>query len=232
MGVRLGGQSFAGVGVVPQVRKGLWHRDDFINTLLSSWSVNGGAATIVGIDSESGVPGIVRQSVSAVAENSRVLGDATYMNTLLAAGHAKLYFEARGRITTLSDGTNDIAVRVGFGDTPNSDQADGIYFENNRNVHGNNQWRACCAANSVRTKTDTGVAPTAATWFRLRMELVGGVASFMIDGAPVASVSTNIPSGAGRTFTYLAATVKALGAAARTVDWDYIEIGATFSTER
>lgn len=232
--VRVAGESFAGVASsFPDVRDGLLYRDDMTNMLLSTFNGGGGAAAVTNLEGEPDAPGIVRLSVSAVAESARIrihdLSEAQFR-----PGGGALYIEARLRIATLSDGVNNFAVRAGFGDSANADHVDGIYFECDRNVHGDNAWRACCASNSLRAKSSTGVSPVAGTWTRLRAEVnaPGTQVNFFVDGVQVVGLGVNIPTAAGRGFGYIHHIVKTLGVAARTVDFDYVEVGQTFTTRR
>ncbi len=100
---------------------------------------------------------------------------------------------------TLSDGVNRFMLRMGFSimALPNT-ITQGITFEYTDNENGG-RWQAICDdAPAVETSVDTGVLVVASTYFKMEIEInaAGDSVEFFIDNVSVATITTNIPSGA------------------------------------
>jgi hypothetical protein len=105
-------------------------------------------------------------------------------------------FVMEWRVNVVALAVNDVnegIVRVGLMDSNTATEpTDGFYFEYDVNVSPN--WQAVTADGGTRTKTVTTVAAAAATWIVLKVVNDGaGNAVFYIDGAAVATISTNHP---------------------------------------
>lgn len=219
--------------IVPPVRTGLWARDDFMNQLVSSFTVT--ATGTNGTTGVAGRPGIVTQTVTAVGDAARV-NLATPSTTGLLVGGGIIDVNASVQVVQLSDGTDNLVVRVGLGDTAGAtDIIDGCYLEYDFGTHGHHNWMLCTAANSARTKTTTGIAVNAGSYSRIHIRVNADASSVScdVDGVAGASaVTTNIPTAASRTTTLQMQTVKALGALARQAFIDYYDLVQTFTTAR
>ena len=179
-----------------------------------------------------GLPGYIQASVAAVSDAVSLRG-ANAANTF-NLGNAKTWLEARVVITTAEDGTNRFSTRVGFGDADAADFTDGAYFESSLAGNASANWFRCTANNGTRTKTDTGVAPVAGTYQRLRIKVnaAGTSVDFEIDGVSVGSNTTNIPKTSGRESGIAFQSIKTLGTTARTSRLDYVDMAQVFTAAR
>lgn len=98
------------------------------------------------------------------------------------------------------------------------------YFLYNRAAYGD-VWYAVTANGAVRTETSTGVAVTAGQFTKFRIETLDATqATFYINDVLVATITTNLPSGAGKVMGPGVIIVKSVGGTARTLDVDYVDI--------
>ncbi len=224
---RPAGQRFASGGPVPAVASGSWLREDWI-----AGKSGGGTYGVVGTGTSSasadaGADGVIVFTVTA-------LNDAATWNPsgnagTIALGSGTSTFAARGQMPTLSNGTQNLSVRVGPSDTTSGDFANGIYFECDFGVHASNNWFACTAKAGVRTKVDTGVAATAAAYQDFAVITDGTTVTFYIAGVLVATISTNVPTA----LMFLSIQVtKTLGATALTARFDFVEYMHSYTAAR
>lgn len=142
-------------------------------------------------------------------------------------GNGTARFRADINIPTASNGTDTFSVRVGFNDTANSagDGVDGVFFRYTHSVNSGN-WVCVTRSNSVETAANTAIAGVAGAGIYTSLEIeVNADASsvdFRINGANVATVTTNIPTGAGRGTGVAAHIIKSLGTTNRTIVLDLI----------
>lgn len=140
-------------------------------------------------------------------------------------GSNEFTHEAVFAVPTLSDGTDTATIFSGFLNGFTGAPTNGAFF---RYTHGTNsgKWQCVCIANSVETATDSGVtlAAGAADANHHRYTVVVNAAAtsvaFYIDGALVATVTTNIPKVAGREVGYGVLIVKSAGSTARKINLD------------
>ncbi len=182
-------------------------------------------------------PGQITHNVTGVATPDRTAMHAGLANGgSILVGGGVITLETSVKHDTLSDAVDAFSHRCGLGDTSTgADQVDGIYFEGDRNVHGNNQWRGVVASNSVRTRLDLGVAPTAGTFTKLRFVVAadGSSVEFFVDDVSRGTITGGLPTGAGRQVgLLLAQVVKTVGTTLRTVRTDYFEVTQTFTAAR
>lgn len=214
-------------------RTSMYIIDDFLTTVGSIFSVS--AATSSLTVSLAGSPGIQRSTITAV--NSRVvITPNNVVITGIIVGGNPVFFEGRSRTPTVQDATDQWSDRFGLGDgTGGSDATDGCYFESDRAVNGDNNYRLCAANGGVRTKTTTGTAPTANTFerWKLIVNAAGNsIQGYRNDVAIGTPVTTNIPTAAA-TGVYWSVVVKTLGGVnARDIDRDYLETYQMFSAPR
>lgn len=164
-------------------------------------------------------------------------------------GHAVAYTFGSGtwsltcdvHIPNLSTSTERYSLIVGFGDsTAAPNQTDGVYFlydeggvSTGSTASGN--WYLVTCSNSVRTFTDSTVAIVANTWYRLKIEINadGTIVKFYINGTQYGGdVTSNIPTGTSRSTGPLLLLTKSIGTTTRVVNFDLLEIFATFTTPR
>ena len=90
-------------------------------------------------------------------------------------------------------------MRFGFLDNTSGESTDGAFFRYTDSVNGG-RWQAVTRSNNVETAVDTGVTVGVNTTYVLRVNTnaAGTEVVFRIDGAVVATITTNIPTGAGR----------------------------------
>lgn len=109
-------------------------------------------------------------------------------------------YGARFRVGALSDGTNTYTSRWGFLDSISAESVDGVFFRYTHSVNGG-RFQAVTRSNSTETAADTGITAAINTTYVVRVVVDTTVpeAKFYIDGALVATITTNIPSGLART---------------------------------
>lgn len=155
-------------------------------------------------------------------------------NQVIVFGTTAWTFEARLTVgDTLADGAA-VSWLAGFAETYGADSVvDGIYFRSSATAFGTANWRAITRSNSSSTTTDTGVAPAANTFQTLRAEVnaAGTQVQFFIDGVLVATHTTNIPTGTGRSTGISVGTERSSGAStSRTGFVDYILARGAFAS--
>lgn len=183
----------------------------------------GGSQTAQVVDGRNGV---TRNSTAAAATADRVGGITTtaVSNISLGFGQAKMVAVFAPAVN-LPDGTNTGFIRSGFLDSASATESvDAVMF---RSTNGGNYF-AVCRSNNIETATDTGVAPVLGTYVTCGIIVNASATSvvFQINGSTVATITTNIPTGAGRqvghgvTIHRVAATAVALA-----MDVDSIYLG-------
>jgi len=191
-----------------------------------------GGGNISNIPPEASHPGIVRMetNASSTARTMAAVGDVN--SVLFGSGRVRVTFWIRTS-TNLSDGTDRYTYRIGFNATSDMDSADAIMFRYVDNVNSG-KWQAVTRNDTVETSTDTGITVAANTWYRLEIDINSAATSviFKIDGTTVATVATNIPSGAGDESQVMAVITKSLGTAMRYLDIDAIKFTMNFATAR
>jgi len=207
--------------------------EDFGFTNLSGTNEAGGATNEF-TTSAQGSPGILRQTVTdTTTPDAATVNPISSIVTSIIVGGNEVRFEGRCRTPTAQDGTDQWSDRWGIGDaTAAADATDGLYFESDRAVNGDNNVRLCSATGGSRTKTTMGIAPTANVWERWTLILnaagtsMQGYLDDTATGSPVtATLPTSTASG-----VWWAQVVKTLGTTnARSVDRDYLETIQIFS---
>jgi hypothetical protein len=158
-----------------------------------------------------------------------------YRDEQYTFGSASAYtFDTLIQIPTLSTGTDEFTVRVGFQDGyAGIDANDGAYFEYTHTVNSG-QWVCKTAINSVRTTTNTSVAASAGAWVHLQIQTnaAGTSVTFYINGTLVATNTTNIPGASNPTGLAYQVTRGASTGATRYVYTDVAALTVAFSTPR
>lgn len=206
------------------IEQGLIIRDHFITSALTSsygWttSASGGTAAILVSNTaqEDGHPGIINiaSGTTATGRAALTLGPDTFK-----FGSGIWTLKVRFKLDTISDGTETYVNRIGFGDTPTADNADGAYFETS-----NTNWFRCTAAASSRTKTDTGVACSAG-WHNGKIVVTPTAVTYYMDGVSLGTNTTNIPTNAvGLVFGIF----KSVGTTSRFLYIDAVQVEMAYS---
>jgi len=213
--------------------------DDFIgsspNSTLTqltgalSWYTNGLDWAQTAALGDSGHPGVLANIDLAASNQSLFLNRR-------AAGIAQQMIVGGGVITlnwvisvvTLSAASPRYILRVGFGDTENADQANGLYFEYADNINSG-KWVYKSASASVRTTTNSSTAVT--TGYHNLQIVINAAASsvaFSVDGVSLgAAITTNIPSIAITPFVDLIESVGTVAASSIKLDLMYMSQALT-----
>lgn len=174
--------------------------------------------------------GITTPDASSIGVTSLQAGTTTTGRAGFTAGSASvrlgggtLVLTFRFQMPVLLDGTETGAIYIGFIDSGSAAPTDGAYLYWD-NTQTNFRYRT--RNNSVETDTDSGLAPAAATWYILRIEVNAAATSvtFTINGANSQSNATNIPTGAGRETGIGASILKSAGTTNRQVYLDYCKL--------
>lgn len=172
-----------------------------------------GAAVTPAQTATAGHPGVISMSPGTTATGYIEM----YMNPQgIRAGAGEIDVTWIVQVPTLSNGTDTFTVLAGIGNTVTAgSQTQGIFFNY---THGTNSGKWLC--NTIGTTADSGVTVVAGTWYTLRI-LLDSTASngyFFINGALVATITTNLPNGTFGPNIYIS---KSLGTTARTFLVDY-----------
>jgi len=172
-------------------------------------------------------PGISGIAVTTVGSGAGIYASSTGAQTTLIVGGGLVVFEGCALTVLAQDAGQQWSDRFGMGDlaSATADQDNGIYFESDRATYGDNDYRLCCAAAGVRTKTTTGTAPAVATFERWRWVMNVGatsVSAFLNDAAIGSAVTAHIPTVG--LIPFFRQSVKTLGTSSRTVQSDYYEV--------
>lgn len=154
-------------------------------------------------------------------------------NGVILLGRGQAFYETMVRIPVVSDATDTFTYRAGFIDNTGGESTDGVFF---RYVHSENsgRWTLVARSNNTETTADSGITMTAASWYKLRIEVnpAGTLASFYINGVLVGTIATNIPTASGRITGVGNVIVKSAGTTNRNADSDYIYAQIIFNTPR
>lgn len=114
-----------------------------------------------------------------------------------------MIYEALVYVDTLSTATNRVVLRAGWNDSVSGAPANSVHVELDSFVDG--EFQCVTRAASSETRTDSGITASAATWYQIRIVVTNDDSvDFYIRafgtawGSPVATHTTNIPSGTGQ----------------------------------
>ena len=144
-------------------------------------------------------------------------------NTILL-GQGRAGFACRISQRVLSDATNSYSERFGFIDSVTGESTDGAFFRYTHSVNGG-RFQAVTRSNSVETAVDTGITVAGVTSYKLEVVVNAGGSSaeFFVNGASVATITTNIPTAAGRETGCGLMLLRSVGTAAVTpITVDYV----------
>lgn len=137
----------------------------------------------------------------------------------IALGNGKHTWRSDMYIPVASDGTDTFVVRAGFIDSTGGECIDGCYFRCAHNVNGG-RWEFVTRSNNVESgsATDTGVAGVAPiASMEIEANPAGTQVVARINGAVVATNTTNIPTGPTRATGVGISITKSAGTTNRTV---------------
>jgi hypothetical protein len=132
----------------------------------------------------------------------------------------------------ISDATDNYTLIAGFFNNYTG-ATDGCYFYYNHAT--NTDWVVTTVKDGVATTTDTNVALTASTWYKLSVVVNAAATSvgFYINNSLVATHTTNIPSGVGDALGAGIYTERlSTGGTARMTLLDYMDTEIILTTER
>lgn len=211
--------------------------DDFMGDVLADeWAVTKGSdGSAVDFAVSAAVGGMIRATTGAGAGASMAANGVQIHSALnWKANTGGLAFDCRLKMAAITT----IAVFVGFTDqasslempihsagsantiTTNASDAVGLFFDTS--MSDDYWWAAGVKGDTDATHASTGIAPTADTWQRLRVEVdASGNATMLINGRVYATVSSAVTATVALT-PVVAAFRRA--ASSTTVDLDYIYV--------
>jgi len=191
----------------------------------AGWGTGGNSGNI---SSEAQGNGLMGVHTSTSSTGTRAL---TPNSANLIFGEGKVVGQFRGKIPTLSTGSERFIVHVGFLDGEIGG-TDGAYFRCTDNVSSGN-WEACTESNNSITATDTGVAATTNyTDWTIVVNAAGNEVKFYINGTLVRTETNTIPTGASRATSFGFGIQKSIGTTQRDFYSDYIQVYKKFTTAR
>lgn len=172
--------------------------------------------------------GIVTLTTTA---SSSGIGSASSLNTSVLFGGAQYSLWSRVKLDTLSDATDTYTVTAGYADS--GAVVDGCYIRYSHSINSG-KWQGVCTANSVSTTLDLGITVAISTWYKLLVVVnaTGTSAEFFVNGTSGGTITTNIPTGAGRQTGIMTRIVKSAGTTARLLNVGFIAQGVTYATAR
>lgn len=209
----------------------LYHFMDFLVAAESPFAAQqagtGAGLTQMTTTAPDDAPGWFNLNLGTVATNRAAC--AFVSGIALGAGPA--VYEARIRQEVLSDATNTFTERVGILNSVSAAGLHGVFFAYTHSVNGG-RFQAICRRSNAETPADTGVTVAAATIYKLRIEVdaTASQAVFYINGSVVATITSNIPSGAAQVIGAGIAAVRTAGTAALTpltMDYQMLDIRTT-----
>ncbi len=176
-------------------------------------------------------PGIVKSSTGSTNAGTAGVQCNTGINILLGNGEAR--YIGIHRVPTLSDGTETFTIRLGILDAIFADPTDGCFFRYTHSVNGG-KWECVTRSNNTETAVDSGNTVPANTFqrFNITVNAAGTSVLFEINDVTVATITTNIPTGAGRQTGWGHGILKSAGTTSRGIDCDYWEMEVVFTTPR
>jgi hypothetical protein len=210
---------------------------DFIQIGTASASVSDGifvsqfsgtSAAVNALTDETGHPGILRLVTGSTATGraSTIVGGTGSESFILGTG--EFIGDILVRPGTLCDSSTQVCtVACGLIDSATTaDSTDGVYLKFDPAASSN--WRTVTENNATKSEADTSpaAAPSANTWQHLGIDVnsAGTSVTFSVGGAAAGTVSTNLPSGAGRAFGFGCMILKSVGTTSRTFDLDYARL--------
>lgn len=144
-------------------------------------------------------------------------------------GSGAVYFKTMVKTpSSLSDATNRYNLIAGLHDNiaSGATASDGVYLAYRDNLNGG-KWQATTYSTTTGTTTavDTGISVVASTWYclEIRINAAATSATFYIDDALVATITTDIPSGSSDQTGICVGIRKGAGTTSRSMFVDYVD---------
>jgi hypothetical protein len=176
--------------------------------------------------------GALTSALGTVVGNRTAITSPTLNSLQLGQGVAK--FVTRLRLNTLSTPTDSWTLRMGFINRLSGESVDGVLFRYTDAANGG-RFEAVTLNLTTQTAVDTGIIAALNTTYKFVIDVnaQGTVAVFRINGAIVATISTNIPTASGREVGYGLLALRTAGIAPiTTYTVDYVLADVTFTTPR
>lgn len=167
--------------------------DDFLagdvttgNVGMLGWRTSGVGSFFVGTDAEPNRPGTFFLSTSSTSDSIASI-------FLPPGGHSCSWlFDFTFAVKPLQSDSN-VRLRIGtLGPGFTNPSANGVYFEK---LGEDTNWFGVTRAANVQTRTDTGVAVTGGTWYKLRVRRISATQmGLSINDGPEIVHTTNLPT--------------------------------------
>lgn len=211
--------------------------EDFLfgNALTTNNSGTGSAAAqnTGNVTDQGGHPGQVTLETGTTTTGRAGLQASSGVTQMLFGNGAVTYETDVYLTDAVSDGTDTYTLYIGFNDSGSGLGTDGIMF---RYTHGTNsgKWECVTRQNGSETAADSGVTVASTTWYKLGIVVnaAANSVSFYINGALVATNTTNIPTGASRQTTPAILIIKSAGTNNRRMACDYVYCRIDLTTSR
>jgi hypothetical protein len=213
--------------------------DDFVsnsNIGAIGWTTttNGAGAAAatsdVGVDAANGAIGVIALATGTNSSGRTALMTSPVAFSLNAMTNSIIQW--RLGLSALSTVAQEYRVKVGFIDVSGAGESvDGVFFEYDRLTAGD-LWRICVANNSVLSKTTT-IIPVTTSFATLRIEITGtSSARYYVNDVLAGTISSGLPSGAGRQTGLGVKIEKTAGTTSRIVYCDYVMLHANLAVAR
>lgn len=173
--------------------------------------------------------GWARADLGTTATGRAAFASISFTTLQFSLGRAR--FATRVRVAQLSDATNTWTFRAGFIDSVTAESTDGAFFRYTHSVAGG-AFQAVTRSNNAETATATGTTVATGTTYVLEVDVnaAGTSVEFRINGAVVATHTTNIPVAVGRETGFGVYCQRSVGTAAlQSAVLDYLLVEQYFS---
>lgn len=196
------------------------------------WNTNAGTVNLAtsATTTQTGVLALSQGTSGSVA-NLRL----NLAGVLLGAPN-DIYMEALVNVPTLATVGEDFVAGLGMNDNAafdvNGSCTDGVWFGVNRAKNGAN-FILSSSANSATTAVLSGFTLTAGQFYRVNLNVFGGVTAVLYaNGASIAALGTNVPTGSGRNTGVQIKLDKTAGTFANQFQVDYFSMQTFFNGQR
>jgi hypothetical protein len=179
------------------------------------------------IAAEAGRPGIVQLSTGSTAAGTAGLRTNS---AAIRPGNGTMRTDWLVFLPVLSTAAEEYVLRLGFLDDASSSIVDGAWLVYDRTATVN--WRARTAIGAAATFVNTAAPVVAGAWLHLAIEIAADSsrADYYLNGAAIASITTNVPIGAGAETGCGLTLTKTVGTTARVVNVDYARLEVRSAT--
>lgn len=219
--------------VTATARQLAWFEDMLnagLNGSVLTFTGSGTGNNITASSSTSGHPGINNLTTGTTSTGSAAMLTSPAA-ILLGGGLLSVEWCVRPVAATYN-ASNTATIRVGLLDATSGAGVDGLWFEWDPNAASS--WSAVSSSNSSRTTNAAVSSAATGTWYRLRIDVNAAASSagYYVNGSSVSTITTNIPTGAGRETGVGCSITNTAGTTAHTIDVDYLAFVQQFTTAR